>query len=117
MTRTELLAQLLDLHLSRSIDRWKAEDAMTSKFKELAEGIAGDLKNFDKQADELMAKREELRLRGEKVFAKHRESQSAVAEGLAALESALVDMEGSNSGNEQEGSGGSSETFPAGKPA
>jgi hypothetical protein len=75
-----------------------------NKFKELAEGIAGDMKNFNQQADELLARRESLRKRGEVVFAKHRENQSSVAEGLDAMEAAMNDLDGSNSKN-VEGSG------------
>lgn len=81
---------------------------MNSKFKELAAGIKQDLANFDQQADELMARRETLRRRGETVFAKHREHQDGVEAGLAAIEQALSDMEGGNSKNEREGSGDSS---------
>lgn len=102
-----LLAQLLDLHLARTIDRLKGDDVMSSKFKELAAGIKQDLQNFDQQADELMARREDLRLRGEKVFAKHRENLTDVEGGLAAMEAALHDLEGSNS-KKPEGSGGTS---------
>lgn len=112
--KTELLSQLLDLHLSRSIARLKGNDDMTSKFRELAKAIKGDLQNFDEQAEELMARREELRQRGEKVFAKHRESQDDVKSGLDAMEQALADLEGSNSKN-GEGSGDSSDTFQDGK--
>lgn len=82
---------------------------MTSKFKQLAADIAGDLKNFNDQADELMAKREDLRVRGERVFAKHREHQADLADGLAAMEQAVSDLEGSNSKN-GEGSGDTSDT-------
>lgn len=103
-----LLAQLLDLHLTRTIARLKSDEApMTSKFRELAEGIKGDIANFDHQADELMKRREDLRRRGETVFAKHREHQDDVASGLEALERAIAEMEGSNSKN-GEGSGDSS---------
>lgn len=81
---------------------------MTSKFREFAEGIKGDLKNFDQQADELMARRERLRRRGETVFSRHRETLDDYEGGLAAMESALNDLEGSNSKN-GEGSGGTPE--------
>lgn len=81
---------------------------MTSKFRELAAGIKQDMQNFDEQATELMARREELRQRGERVFAKHRENLDDIHSGLNAMEHALNDLEGSNSKNE-EGSGDSSE--------
>lgn len=99
-------SKLLDLHLSRSIERL----TMTSKFRELADGIKQDRQNFDDQATELLKKREELRLRGEKVFAKHREHHSEVESGLKALEEVVNDLEGSNSKN-GEGSGDMSESF------
>lgn len=102
-----LLAQLLDLHLTRTIDRLKGDDVM-SKFTELADGIRSDLQNFDRQADELMTRREDLRQRGERVFAKHRENQDEVHKGLDELEAALRDLEGGNSKNGREGSGDSS---------
>lgn len=89
---------------------------MSSKFKELAKAIKGDLQNLDSQADELMARRERLRRRGEEVFAKHRENMDGLESGLAEMESALNDLEGSNSrGNGGEGSDGSSTTFPGGE--
>lgn len=85
--------------LQRLTDRVIEERVMTSKFKQLAADIAGDLQNFNNQADELAAKREDLRVRGEKVFAKHREHQTDLAEGIAAMEQAVADLEGSNSKN------------------
>lgn len=86
---------------------------MSSKFRELASGIKQDLQNFDKQADELMARRERIRRRGEEVFSRHRENMDGVEGGLAAMESALNELEGSNSKN-GEGSDSSSTTFPPG---
>ncbi len=105
---TEMMGLLLDLHLARVIRRYKPEDRM-SKFTELAEAIESDLKNWDQQADELSARREKNRLRGEAIFAKHRDKQGEVETGLARMEQAISALEGSNSKNEQEGSGGSSE--------
>lgn len=93
--------------LTRQVER---ERKHMSKFRELAKAIAGDMKNFDEQADELFAKREELRLRGERVFAKHREHQAETASGLDAMEQAIKDLEGSNSKN-AEGSDDSSGSF------
>lgn len=82
-----------------------------NKFRELAAGIKQDLQNFDEQAGELMKRREDLRVRGEKVFAKHREHQDDVSAGLDALDSAISDLEGSNSKN-GEGSDAMSGSFP-----
>lgn len=79
-----------------------------NKFKELADAIKGDRENFDQQADELLKRREDIRRRGEVVFAKHREHQDEIAAGLDAMEAAVNDLEGSNSKNGQEGSGDSS---------
>lgn len=81
-----------------------------NKFKQLAADIAGDRKNFDEQATELMARREQIRQRGERVFAKHRENLDDVHAGLDAMDEALNDLEGSNSKNGED-SGGSSESF------
>lgn len=83
---------------------------MPDKFEELAAGIEQDLANWDQQADELMTIRETNRKRGELVFARHRDKQSAVKAGLDRMEKALASLEGSNSKNE-EGSGASSDTF------
>lgn len=105
-----LLAQLLDLHLTRTIDRLKGDDVMTNKFRELAEGIKGDIVNLNDQADQLMKRREDLRRRGETVMARHREHQDDVASGLDALERAIADMDGGNSKNDREGSGGTPES-------
>lgn len=84
---------------------------MASKFTELAKSIAGTVQNFDQQADELARKHEDLRRRGERVFARHRESLAAQETGIAALEQVVNDLEGSNSG---EGSGDSSEQSKGG---
>lgn len=81
-----------------------------SIFKELAAGVRGDMSNFKEQAQELMRKREELRLRGEKNFALFREHQAEVEAGLKEMDDALRDMEGGNSKN-AEGSDVLSETF------
>lgn len=104
---SSLLAQLLDLHLARSIGRLKGKSAM-SKFSELADGIKQDRANFDAQADELLRRREDLRRRGETVFAKHRENQDTVSKGLDELEAAIADLEGSNSKNAGEASASTS---------
>lgn len=97
-------SKLLDLHLSRTIKRKSIMD----KFTELADGIEQDLRNWDEQADELLARREKNRLRGENVFARHRDKQSSVEAGLAKMEAVLQKMEGGNSKNSEEGSGGTS---------
>lgn len=83
-----------------------------NKFKELAEGIKGDLVNFNEQADELIKNREVLRLRGEKVFSQHRDNQKSVSEGLAALEEAISSLEGSNSKNGEDSERTSEASFP-----
>ena len=56
---------------------------MSEKFRELAKAIKGDLQNLNSQADELMARRERLRRRGEEVFGKHRENLAGVERALA----------------------------------
>jgi hypothetical protein len=78
-----------------------------SKFKELAGLIRDDMKDFDQQATELMAKREQVRARAGAVFAKHHDSQNEVLAGLQAMEEALHDLEGSN-GAPKEGEGSAS---------
>jgi len=106
MTLSSLLfAQLLDLHLSRSINRWKGDDRM-SKFKQLAEAIKGDLKNFDEQADDLFKERERLRTLGEDTFNRHRQHLASVREGLHAMAAVVDDVAGSNSRGNEEGSDG-----------
>lgn len=86
---------------------------MSSKFKELADGIKRDRANFDQQADELLARREAIRRRGETAFARHRDHLSDVEQGLGAMEEAVSDLEGSNSKN-GEGSDDTSESFRRG---
>lgn len=108
--RSLLLSRLLDLHLGRSIER---ENRM-NKFQELANGIKQDQANFNDQADELLKKREELRQRGERVFARHRDHHKEVDAGLQALEAVVNDLEGSNSKNGED-SERSSETFRTGE--
>lgn len=98
-----LFAQLLDLHLTRSINRWKADDTM-SKFKALADAVRGDMANFDKQADELFAEREMIRREGEAVFAQYRDHHKEARDGIQAMRQALTDLTGSNSRGNEEGS-------------
>lgn len=81
-----------------------------NKFKELAAGIQKDVVDMNEEADELMAQREELRVRKNTIFAKHREHHDDVKSGLDILEQALKDLEGSNSKN-GEGSDVSSKQF------
>lgn len=83
-----------------------------NKFRELAFGIQQDIADMNEEADELMAKREELRVRKNTIFARHREHHHEVKSGLDVLEHALNDLEGSNSKN-GEGSDDSSDKFRA----
>lgn len=86
-----------------------------SIFKELAEGVRGDMANFKEQAQELMAKREELRRRGETQFAKFREHHKDVEDGLKEMDNALRELEGGNSKGSQEATGTTAErTFRPG---
>lgn len=118
ISKPALIAKLLDLHLTRTIDRLKAEIAM-SKFKELASAIKGDMANFDKQADELFAEREEIRRLGEETFTRYREHHASVRDGINTMRQAVTDLSGSNSKNDDEkleGSGVSSDkSFPVGE--
>lgn len=84
-----------------------------SIFKELAEGVAGDMQNWKEQVEELMARRELLRKRGELQFAKFREHQDDVEVGLRHMDDALRELEGGNNPpKDGEGTdGNSSENF------
>lgn len=108
------LSQLLDLHLTRSIEKHGKEEPM-SKFKALADAVKQDLVNFDQQADELMAEREELRRAGEETFSRYREHHKNTREGLDSMRQAIADMAGSNSQGKSEGSDDSGNTFPKGE--
>lgn len=88
---------------------------MASKFHELAKAIKGDLQNFDQQADELLARRENIRRRGEATFAKHRERLDGVEAGLSALDEAVADLEGSNSKNGEGSDDMSGSSFQGGE--
>lgn len=86
-----------------------------SIFRELAAGVRGDMENFKDQAQELMAKREELRRRGELQFARYREHHQEVEIGLNEMEDALRELEGGNSRGSREATGSTADrTFPAG---
>lgn len=107
------MSQLLDLHLSRSIERLKKprnEPVALNKIQELARQVRATRANFDEQATELATEHEELRRAGEEQFARYREHHKQVREDLDALREMLSDETGSNSKN-AEGSGDSSETF------
>lgn len=83
-----------------------------NKFRELAAGIQQDVADMNEEADELMARREQLRVRKNTIFARHREHHDEMKSGLDVLEHALNDLEGSNSKNGED-SDGSSEKFRA----
>lgn len=113
-----LLSQLLDLHLSRCITRYRTPTM--SKFKALADAVRGDMENLNQQADELFAERELLRRSGEEIMSRYREHHKETREGLDAMRQAIADLSGSNSqgnveGERKEGSTVLQNTFPGGE--
>lgn len=123
MDSSVLLSKLLDLHLSRSIERHKrplppTREAVMRKFLELADNIEKDLIELDKDADELEARRKLVKERARgAVNAQHR-IQDRIEEGLRAMEAVASTVERSNSqGNETgsgEGGGDTAKTFQPG---
>jgi hypothetical protein len=113
--RTLLLSQLLDLHLTRSIDRLRGTADM-SKFLQLADDIEADLKAMDADAEELNAKRLKNKELSRQIFNGHHAAQDRVLEGLKKMEQVMKDMTGSNSSKAgTEGTvGTTTSTFPAG---
>lgn len=105
------LSKLLDLHLSRSIGKFEG-GTMSGKLKELAERMRETRRQWDDQADQLLAGMDKLEARGRAAFEGHAAALSAAEAGFKEMEAAVRELEGSNSqGNEQEGSGGSGADF------
>lgn len=90
------MAQLYDLHLSRSITRL-ASEANMSKFLELAESIESDLQVMDAAAEALDAQRLANKVLASEVMGGHMAVQARVKEGLEKMRGVIHDMGGSNS--------------------
>lgn len=120
-----LMSKLLDLHLSRAIEKHKrplppTREAVMRKFFQLAEDIETDLRELDADADALQERRKAVKERARQaVNAQHR-VQDRIEEGLKAMEAVVESLERTNSqGNEErlaEGGGNSAETFQPGTP-
>jgi hypothetical protein len=109
ISKPVLIAKLLDLHLSRSIERLKAED-MASKMQIAAQMVADRKKALDERAQALIDKMPAFDSRANQAFEKHEGVMTSAEEDFKAMEEMLHDMEGSNSKNSQEGSGDTSES-------
>lgn len=111
-TRCSLLcAQLLDLHLMRSINRWKAEDmadAPISKMRQAAQMVAERRRRADERAQALIDAMPKFDSRMNQAFEAHEGALAASEADFEAMLDELKDLEGSNSKN-MEGSGDTSE--------
>jgi predicted nucleic acid-binding Zn-ribbon protein len=122
------LSKLLDLHLSRSIEKHKrplppTREAVMRKFMQLAEDVEADLKELDADADALQARRKAGKERARQAINAQHKIQDNIEAGVAAMEK-IADAIGvkSNSrsdeelkeGNDKSGEGGgdSAATFP-----
>ena len=114
-TRTDLFAQLLDIHLARAIARHKDPD-MSQKLRELAASMAARKKAWDARAEDLMAGLDKLDQRAGVAFGKHEQQLAAAEAGFRDMEDAVRDLEGANNPpSEEEASAGSPNTsFRAG---
>lgn len=83
--RSLLLSQLLDLHLSRTIEREYLKDHVMRKFVQLAEDIESDLKGLDRDADDLERRRLEVKEAARTVVNDHHRIQDRIEEGIAAM--------------------------------
>jgi methyl-accepting chemotaxis protein len=80
-----LLTQLLDLHLSRTINREKRKDRIMRKFVQLAEDVEADLKGLDNDADDLNHRRLQVKESARQVVNDHHRIQDRIEEGIAAM--------------------------------
>ncbi len=111
MNRTKLLAELLDLHLSRTINRHGA-DLMSSKLSIAAAKMREKRKAWDDRAQSLIENMDKLDVRANGAFEKHEDALSSAEAGFREMEDAIRDLEGANN-PPQEGSGPSSDkSFP-----
>ena len=122
------LSKLLDLHLSRSIEKHKrplppTREAVMRKFMQLAEDVEADLKELDADADALQARRKAGKERARQAINTQHKIQDNIEAGVAAMEK-IADAIGVNSnsrsdeelkeGNDKSGESGgdSAATFP-----
>ena len=123
------LSKLLDLHLSRSIEKHKrplppTREAVMRKFMQLAEDVEADLKELDADADALQARRKAGKERARQAINAQHKIQDNIEAGVAAMEK-IADAIGvkSNSRSDEElkaaegnasgeGGGDSAATFP-----
>jgi hypothetical protein len=89
--RALLMSKLLDLHLSRAIAREREKDRVMRKFIQLAENVEADLKELDRDADELERRRVVGKDRAKAVVNTHHLLQDRIDEGIAALEKVADD--------------------------
>ena len=85
MSKPLLLSKLLDLHLTRAIEREKLKDRVMRKFVQLAEDVEADLKGLDNDADELNARRLKVKEAARQVVNDHHRIQDRVEEGIEAM--------------------------------
>lgn len=108
-----LLSKLLDLHLSRSIEKFE-EGTLSGKLKELAQRMRDTRKQWDDEADRLLQGMDKIEARGRAAFAGQHAALDAAQKGFAEMEEAIRDLEGSNSQGNEEGSGVSGADFQGG---
>jgi methyl-accepting chemotaxis protein len=77
---------LLDLHLSRTIERERFKDKVMRKFVQLAEDVENDLKELDNDADELDRRRRQSKEAARQVINDHHRIQDRIDEGIAAMQ-------------------------------
>jgi hypothetical protein len=118
MDKTQLLSKLLDLHLSRSIDRAAKRDevdmadAPLSKARQAAQMVAERKRRMDERAQALIDRMPGFDSRLNQAFEAHEGSLDAGEADFDAMLKEVEDIERSNSKN-GEGSGDTSEAdFP-----
>jgi hypothetical protein len=99
-----LVSQLLDLHLARSIQRWKANDMADvpmSKLRQAAQMVAERRKRMDDRAQALIDAMPKFDTRMNQAFEAHESALAAGEADFEAMLDELKDMEGSNSKNSE----------------
>lgn len=112
-----LFAQLLDLHLTRSIQRWKGDDMADvpmSKLRLAAQMVAERRKRMDDRAQALIDAMPKFDSHMNRAFEAHEGALAAGEADFEAMLDELKDLEGSNSKN-AEGSDALSEQSKGGE--
>ncbi len=109
--KSDAMSQLLDLHLTRTINRYGA-DLMSSKLSIAAAKMREKRKAWDDRAQKLIENMDKLDARAGAAFDAHETALSSAEVGFKEMEDAVRDLEGANHPPEEVSEPSSEQPFP-----